>query len=140
MSGFRSQLVASNEIPAGNAAFFRLIEREFTQLQVLFPGETNAPNTLTGKTGTPTGVNVADEVDVTINAVDKTYHIVSTSDMLNLTTTDVTATIVTPAPTMVNGTVTVPMYFGTAGSYSVMATDTTNTNIPSSTSSTITVH
>jgi len=30
-----------------------MVKRAFTQLQVLLPGETNAPNTTTGKIGTP---------------------------------------------------------------------------------------
>jgi len=139
MYGLRSQLLASSEIPAGNMAFFELIKRQATQLQVLMPGETNAPNTLTGKTGTPTAFNAYDEVDVTFNTVDATYHIVSTTDTLNLTSSDSSAIVNTPNPALVGGTVTVPIYFGTAGSWTVMAADTSNTNITSATSSAISI-
>src|ERR1035437_397110 len=130
LSSTRSQLVASNEIPVGNTAFFRLIKRVFTQLQVLLPGETNAPNTLTGKGGSTTTVNIADQVNVVVNAVDATYNIVNATDMISLTsTTDGGATLPIPAA-LVNGTVTRPVYFGTSGSQTVTATDTTSTNIP----------
>jgi hypothetical protein len=140
MNGIRAQLLASNEIPAGNTAFFQLIKRQFTQLQVLFPGETNAPNTLTGKIGSPTSFNAYDEVDVTINAVDSTYHIVNSTDVLNIGASDTTATITTPTPALAGGAVIVPIYFGTSGSWTVTATDTTSTNIPVATSSSITIH
>ncbi len=140
MNGLRAQLLASNEIPAGNTVFFQLIKRQFTQLQVLLPGETNAPNTLTGKTGTPTAFKPYDEVDVIINAVDSTYHIVNATDALNIGASDTTATITTPTPALTGGTVTVPVYFGTSGSWTVTATDTTSTNIPVATSSSITIH
>jgi hypothetical protein len=123
-----------------SAAYFRLIKRQFTQLQVLLPGETNSPNTLTGKTGIPMAFNPYDEVDVIINAVDSTYHIVNSTDALNIGASDTTATITTPTPALTGGTVTVPVYFGTSGSWMVTATDTTSTNIPVATSSSITIH
>lgn len=136
--GMRAQLVASNEVPAGPTAFFELIKRQFTQLQVLLPGETNAPNTATGKVGTPQTAPVNGEYDVTINAVDSTYHIVNSSDQLSMSTTDGSALISNGTPNLVNGTATTAIYFSAAGSYTVSATDTTNTNIPAATSSTIT--
>ena len=139
LSSTRSQLVASNEIPAGDMAFFRLIKRVFTQLQVLLPGETNAPNTLTGKTGTPTSVSAGSEVDVTVNAVDATYHIVNVSDTVHLTCTDSGAILPNDA-SMVNGTLTfTTLYLNDAGSWTVTATDTGNNAIPPATSSSITV-
>src|SRR6266568_5160462 len=73
MASFRSQLLASNEIPVGDSAYFRLIKRSFSQLQVLLPGESNAPNTVSGKTGTPNPVSLSGDnglVTVTVNAVD----------------------------------------------------------------------
>jgi hypothetical protein len=139
MASVRSQLLASNEIPAGNMAFFRLIKRSFTQLQVLLPGETNAPNTLTGKTGTPTAINSGGLETVTVNAVDVTWNKVSVSgDTIHLTTTDGSA--YTPLDSaLAGGTMTGDIQFNTLGSWTVTATDTSNTNIISNTSSSLTV-
>jgi hypothetical protein len=140
MGSIRSQLLASNEIPAGNMAFFRLIKRTFTQLQVLLPGETNAPNTLTGKGGIPTAINSGDLETVTVNAVDATWNIVNVSgDTIHLTTTDGTA--ITPLDSaLAGGTMTGDIQFNSTGSWTTAATDISNTNIISNTSSSLTVH
>jgi hypothetical protein len=139
MVGVRSQLLATNEIPAGPTAFFELVKRVPTQLQILLPGETNAPNTLTGKTGTPTtGFTTSDGVNVTINLVDSTFHIVSSTDALSLTSSDSTATFTNPLPALAGGTVTVQVYFD-SGSWTVTGADTTTPTITSGTSSSITI-
>lgn len=140
LNGFRAQLLATNDIPAGNTAFFELIDRVATQLQVLLPGETNAPNTLTGKGGTPTVFNAGDSVNVTINAVDSTFHIVNSGDSLALTSTDSGPIFYfsTFTPTLVNGTVTVLGNFD-SGSWTVTATDSSSTNLTAGTSSAVTI-
>jgi len=139
VNGQRWALLHNSDIPSGNAAFFRLIKRQFTQLQVLLPGETNAPNTLTGKIGTPTPVTAGSEVDVRVNAVDATYHIVNVADTVGLTTTDTSASVPSNAA-MANGTITfTTLYLNTPGSWTVTATDQDNPLIPPATSSPITV-
>jgi hypothetical protein len=135
--GMRAQLVASNEVPAGNAAFFQLIKRQFTQLEVLLPGETNAPNSPTGKGGSPTPVTAGYPVSVTVNAVDPTFHIVNSADTISLASSDSSAALPSNAQ-MSGGTATMTIYFGTTGSWTVTATDVTSTNIPPATSSSIT--
>jgi hypothetical protein len=137
--GFRSQLVAGSEVPAGNNAFFDLIKRTFTQLQILLPGETNAPNTITGKVGTPTAVNAGDPVNFTVNSVDATYHIVNSTDSITVSSTDGNASLPLPF-NLVNGTAAETIYFNTSGSQTITATDTTSTNIPPAVSSSATVH
>lgn len=140
-NGQRAALLPQSSVPAGNSAFFRLIERTFSQLQVLLPGESNAPNTPTGKTGTPTPINSGDVVNVTVNAVDSTYHIISgVVDTISLSTTNDPISLIGNPAAMVNGTVTIQVQLNTSGSQTVTATDTTNTNIPTATSSTITVN
>ncbi|MGH7952350.1 MAG: hypothetical protein ACREFE_10580 [Limisphaerales bacterium] len=129
-------------LPGPNQGYFALIQRQFTQLQVLFPGETNAPNTISGKIGTPDPVSVGDGgyVNVTINAVDSTWHIVNTSgDQIQVSTTDGSANLPTPA-SLANGTVQELIQFQSAGNFTVTATDNTNTNITSNISSSITVN
>jgi hypothetical protein len=141
-NGHRVALLSKSLLPAGGDAFFRLIERQATQLQVLLPGETNAPNTASGKVGTPETFAANAEVDVTINLVDSTFHLISSTDSVQPTTTDTSATLVVGNNGTVNlsgGSAVVPIYFGTDGSWTVSASDVTETNIVTGISSTITI-
>jgi len=134
--GLFGQLVSSNELPAGNTAFFRLVHRTFTQLQVLYTGQTNAPGTLLGYVGSPTPTSLTANsglANVTINAVDSTFHIIpGVSDSVAVTCSDPGATLPSPAP-LVNGTLTTAVLFSQTGSFTVTAADTTSTNITSGT-------
>ena len=143
------QFIDKKDLPAGNQAFFNLKESYFTQLQVLLPGETNAPGTLAGKVGTPLPVSLSadyGEENITVNACDSNWHILNgVTDTISLTTTDASA--LTPGnAALVNGTitfgvtgVTLPLVFGTVGSWTVTASDISVTNVPPATSSSVTV-
>jgi hypothetical protein len=136
-------LAANFPVGAKNV-YFSLIKRQFTQLQVLLPGETNAPNTVSGYIGSPTPVSLSDTnygvVTVTINACDSTWHIVSGApgDTISVTTTDSGAVLPIPAA-LVNGTVQENLGFSDTGSWTVTATDTTTNAIPPATSASVTV-
>jgi len=133
------QFVPNSQLPAGNAAFFRLIQRQYTQLLVLWPGETLAPNTANGKTGTPTPVSVNTVVNFTVYAVDATWHIVPVSgDFVSITSSDSAATLPNNLP-LNNGTLAEQIMFGTTGGQTVTAADITNPSILTNMSSTITV-
>ena len=142
MNGIRSQLLMNDDLPTSGDAFFRLVKRSFTQLQVLWPGETNAPDTATGTIGTPDVASLSANngiVPVTINAVDSTYHIV------NVGNDTITATVSDPSGIwaadvqLSGGTAQGHVAFGTEGSWTITVSDTSNTNIPPVTSSTISV-
>jgi hypothetical protein len=137
----RRVLIPTSSLPAGKVAFFDLIKRTFTQLQVLLPGETNAPGTLSGKVGTPTPVSLGAGgfETVTINAVDSTWHIVNTSgDQITITTSDTSG--ITPNPSsLAGGTVQETLEFVDQGNWTVTATDSSNTNILSNASSSVAV-
>jgi hypothetical protein len=134
-----AQIVSGSDLPAGGAAFFRLIKRTYTQLQVLWPGQTNAPNTANGYTGTAAPVTNGDYVTVTINACDNTWHIVNTTgDQIQLTSD---TAIVGNNVNLLNGTTTnVVVWTGPTSGATVTATDITQTNIPPATSSPINVN
>jgi hypothetical protein len=142
-SGIRWALIPSWSLPAGSENYFAMVNRTFSQLQVLLPGETNAPNTLTGKVGTPDPVSLGagGVINVTINAVDSTYHIVTTApgNTITLSCTDLSALLPGPAP-LVNGTVTQQLIFGSSGSFTITASNTSNISIPDATSSSVTVN
>jgi hypothetical protein len=129
-NGKRTALVPSSLVGA-NQGFFRLVEHTFSQLQVLLPGESNAPNTPTGKAGTPDEVylSLGGNEDVTVNAVDDKYNIVSgVTDMIRLTCSTDPLSFMPNDTAMVNGTVTFTgvnaVAFGTTGLQTIMATDT----------------
>lgn len=91
--------------------FYRTIKRVPTQLQVLMPGQVNAPNTVSGYTGTATPISVAGQglttTTVTVNLCDATWHIVNGSDSIMLSTSDGNAYLPTTNPiNLVNGTAT----------------------------------
>ncbi|HTV41487.1 MAG TPA: hypothetical protein VMF08_12970 [Candidatus Sulfotelmatobacter sp.] len=131
----------STNYPAGANVSFILINRAYTQLQVLLPGETNAPGTATGYIGSPTPESVDTPFPVTINACDATWHIVSTApgDTISLSSSTDPAFEPGNSAALVNGTVQIDGLFGTSGSQTVTATDTSNNKIPSGQSASVTV-
>lgn len=144
MTGFAGggayhSLVMKSNLPAGNAAFFRLIKRTFTKLQVLLPGESNAPDTVTGKTGSPTPITAGSIINVTVNAVDDTFHVVDASDTVQLVGSD--ASILPDGNIGLNGgTGSVGVFFQNAGSFTITASDLTDPTKTPDTSSSITVN
>jgi hypothetical protein len=129
-------------MPGSSQGFFRLIKRQFTQLQVLMPGETNAPGTATGKTGTPDAQTAGTSFNVTVNAVDATWHVIplSANDNIAITTSDDTQATLPANATLVGGTKTFSLTFWTGASYTVTATDTTDTTKKPDTGSSTTVN
>src|SRR6185436_552517 len=60
----------------------------FVKLQLLVPGETAAPGSATGKTGTPTAQSSGAAFNVTVNAVDANWNVASSTHTVGITTTD----------------------------------------------------
>lgn len=137
-------LLRQGDLPGSNAGFFRMIKRVPFKLQVLLPGETNAPGTVTGKIGTPTAQAAYVPFSFTVNMVDSTWHIVSSTDTVTLTSSDPVfepSVITVPPRTvpLVNGTVTIEAYLGTAGQQTITATDVTDATMLPNTSSRVTL-
>jgi hypothetical protein len=123
--GLNHGLVAQTALPSGNAAFFRVVQRPFVKLQVLMPGETAAPNTTTGKTGTPDVQSAGAPFNVTVNAVDASWNVVGSTDEITITSSDASATLPVNN-TLYNGSRIFSVTFNTAGSWTVTATDVTD--------------
>jgi len=129
-NGARQALIDSSYLPATNQGYFSLVERSYSQLIVLFPGETLAPNTPTGKTGTPTpvpgGGSAYAPTTVTVVAVDSSFNPVSgISDVLTITSSDTAIVKPNTPPALVNGTVTFGVAFSQVETATVTATDST---------------
>jgi len=87
--GKRTGLLKDSDLPSVNSGYFRLKKQVASKLQVLLPGETAAPGTPTGKTGTPTPQQAGVPFNIIVNAVDDSWHVVSNvNDTIHLTTTD----------------------------------------------------
>src|SRR5207249_4584279 len=66
----------------------------FVKLQLLLPGETAAPGTASGKTGTPNSQTAGTAFSVTVNAVDANWNIVTTAtDTVGITSSDSNGTM-----------------------------------------------
>src|SRR5262249_14421197 len=74
------------------SAFFA-VGAAFSNLQLLVPGETAAPGTPTGKTGTPNPQAAGTPFNVTVNAVDANWNLANTiADTISITSSDSNAT------------------------------------------------
>ena len=109
------------------------------KLQLLMPGESAAPGTPSGKTGTPNAQTAGTGYTVTVNAVDANWNVVSTNDTIQITTTDANATLPANAA-LVAGTKTFNITNKTAGTFTVTASDVTHTGMTANTSPSFTVN
>ncbi len=131
VGGAHYVLFRQGDLPGSEAGYFRMMKRSFTRLQVLMPGETAAPGTPTGKTGTPTPQQANVPFSVIVNAVDdEWYPITGIRDTIHLTTDDpgwAGNPMLDPDPALANGTVTLnDMYLFMEGSWKITATDVTD--------------
>jgi hypothetical protein len=111
----------------------------YTRLQVLLPGESAAPGTPSGKSGTPRPQVTGIPFNVTVNACDNTWTLVTTvTNSILLSSSDASATLPGPAQ-LTSGTRTFTVTMNAAGSFSVTAKDNTDNTIPNGISSNTTV-
>jgi hypothetical protein len=128
-------IVALTDLPSTNSTFFALNRSVAVALQVLMPGETNAPGTSTGKIGTPFPQTAGNSFNVTVNAVDLNWNILTgCTDPISVTSSD-PAAVVGPQ-VLAGGTVTFSSSFGTAGSQTITATDSIDATVSATGSST----
>src|SRR5262245_12672344 len=107
----------------------------FSRLQVLVPGESPAPGTPTGKTGTPAKQTAGVPFNVTVRATDSNWNLVATAtDAIAILASDASATL-PPSAQLVGGTGTFTVTFNAGGTFTVFAHDQTDATIPDGTSS-----
>jgi hypothetical protein len=137
-AGSRMVYLPSSVLGSTNVGFFRLNQQVFTRLQVLLPGETNAPAASSGKSGTPMSQKVGVPFAVTVNAVDSSWHIVNSTDTIHIASSDSLASL-PPDAALAAGTGSFSVTFGAAGNFTVTASDVTDTTKVSGTSSSVSV-
>lgn len=131
----------------GNTAIDAALSEELTinsgtyaKLQILLPGETAAPGTLTGKTGTPNEFTVGEAYAFIINAVDENWNVVASNHQIKIQTNE-SVPLELENATLNNGTLTLlNIIFKIAGNYSLSALDSDDANIDEGTSSELTVN
>ncbi|HAV61912.1 MAG TPA: hypothetical protein DCY13_06065, partial [Verrucomicrobiales bacterium] len=112
----------------------------FVKLQLLLPGETAAPGTASGKTGSPTAQTAGSAFSVTVRAVDANWNVVgSVTDVVGFTSSDGSAVL--PANgNLVAGLGTFDVTFRTAGGQTATVSDLTDGAKSADTSPAVTVN
>ena len=130
---------SSSGLTSATSANIVVSPAAFTQLQLLVPGETTAPGSASGKTGTPNAQFMGTGFEVTVNAVDAYWNLIDTvSDTVGLTSSDTSATL-PAAAALAAGTNNLTVYFNGNGSFTLTATDLSNGSKTPSTSPAISV-
>ncbi len=109
----------------------------YSQLQILLPGESAAPGTLTGKVGSPNPQTVGTPFQVTVRACDATWNRVTTvGNLVALGSSDASA-LLPPPTSLVSGEAVLSVTFNAAGSFTISADDQSDPTIPEARSSTV---
>jgi hypothetical protein len=137
--GTNKQLTASASGLSNAVSTMFGVGAVFSKLQLLVPGETAAPGTASGKTGTPSPQVAGTPFNVTVNAVDANWNLVNTiADTVGLTSSGSNATLPANAG-LVSGTRTFSVTLNTVGSQTLTTSDLTDGSKMANTSPTITV-
>jgi hypothetical protein len=129
-------IVATADLQGTNSTFLALNRSVAVILQVLMPGETNAPGTPTGKVGTPTPQTVGTSFNVTVNALDFNGNVLTgCSDPVNITSSDPAASGL-GGQVLTGGSVIVSFTFGTAGAQTITASDEVDVTVSATSTST----
>jgi hypothetical protein len=127
VAGTADQLTASaSGLTSGLSAMFAVSPAPFAKMQLLVPGETAAPGTASGKTGTPNTQVTDGPFNVLVNAVDTNWNVVgSVTDTVGIISSDVTAAL-PPNTALVAGACSLPFIFNFAGTQTITATNLTS--------------
>jgi hypothetical protein len=138
-TAFSAKDITDSTKTSGTSASIPVAAGAYTQLQVLVPGESPAPGTATGKTGTPLSQNAGEFFNVTVNAVDANWNkIASVTDSIGLTSSDANAVLPAGA-NLASGTQSFSVSLKTPGSTTVSATDLSDSSKPAAASAAINV-
>jgi len=110
----------------------------YVRLQVLLPGESAAPGTASGKTGTPRAQTEGVSFTLTVRACDSGWNLVtSVSDVIQILTSDGSAAL-PPDAALSSGTRSFAVTFNAGGAFTVFAHDQNDNTIPDGASAPVT--
>ena len=102
----------------------------YSRLQVLLPGETPAPGTTSGKTGTPRAQTSGVPFTVIFRACDNTWNLASgVTNVVQALSSDASATLPSPVQ-LANSVATVTVTFNAGGTFTLYGHDQTDGTIP----------
>ncbi|MEO5616948.1 MAG: hypothetical protein ABIS67_04185, partial [Candidatus Eisenbacteria bacterium] len=106
----------------------------YSRLQILLPGESPAPGTTSGKTGTPRSQTSGVPFTVTFRACDNTWNLaIGVTNVIQTLASDASSTL--PAPVqLANSAATVTVTFNAGGTFTIYGHDQTDGTIPDGTS------
>ncbi len=110
----------------------------FVKLQILVPGETADPGSVSGKSGTPDNQASGAPISVTVNAVDANWNLVPSTDVIQITSSDGAATLPANDP-LIAGSQNFIVTLNTSGLRTITASNVTNGSITANTSPSINV-
>jgi hypothetical protein len=109
----------------------------FARLQVLLPGESAAPGTASGKSGTPNPQTAGVPFFVTVNACDASWNLVpSVTHTIRILSSDASASLPASAQ-LVGGTGNFLVILNAGGNFTVYAHDQSDVTIPDGASSAV---
>lgn len=108
---------------------------QYTQLQVLLPGESPAPGTASGKTGVPSAQAVGVPFTVSVRACDQQWNpVASVANVVGLTSSDAVADL--PGNTALSaGAAALTVTLNAVGAFTFSADDQSDPTVPTATSS-----
>jgi hypothetical protein len=110
----------------------------YTRLQVLLPGESPAPGTPSGKSGTARAQTVGVPFAITVRACDASWNLVtSVTNVIEILSTDGSATL-PPDAALASGSRSFTVTLNAAGSFTVFAHDQSDNTIPDGASAPVT--
>src|SRR5262249_1858065 len=128
-SGVQTITASDNDngsITPGTSSGVTVIGGTFSRVLILAPGESPAPGTATGRTGTATDQSINYAFTVTVLATDQWWNPVGgVSDVVHITSGDPMATL-PPDAAMVNGVASMNVKLATGGFQLINVSDVTN--------------
>jgi hypothetical protein len=133
---FHHILLNQTNLPGSTLGVYRMLKRVGAKLLVLLPGETLAPGTPTGKTGTPDGQKSDIEFNITVRLMDKdNYPVSAPNDLIRLAATGTPYVTLPPDANLLSGSLTLPVTISGEGSVTLTASDVDNPAITPGSSS-----
>ena len=125
--------VTDSNVNGYNSTQIRIIGGPYSRIVVLCPGESIAPGTPEGRTGTATDQSINYSFVVTVQATDQWYNpVTGASDVVHLTSNDPLAQL-PPNQAMVDGVAQMSMRLSTGGFQQITASNVSRPSMPAST-------